>query len=339
MKDRRPRVPEVPDRRPRAPEVPGRRRLRIPLDLRLAALLLVLAVPTGCGPSPARPPAAGGLLVVTSLYPLHDLARRLGEPSDRFVLLTPPGVEPHDWEPSPQQVALMHRADVLLTGGLEPWLPRTRPTLPPRVRHLDARDLLADRGTPPYPSPPTAASGSPSPPAADPHWWLDPLSARVVTAAVADALAAARPDAAAAYRQRAAVLDRRLRRLHDGFREGLARCRRRVLVTSHAAFGHLAARYGLRQVPVAGLTPAEEPGPRRLAEIAALMAREGVDAIFVEPIAPAAAARALARETGASLVPLHPLEGLTPAEARAGADYFSVMEENLRRLRSALDCR
>lgn len=325
-------------RRSPAPAAPDGR-LRIPLGRLLAAFLMALAVPAGCGPAPARPSADGGLLVVTSLYPLHDLARRLGEPSDRFVLLTPPGVEPHDWEPSPQQVALMHRADVLLTGGLEPWLPRTRPTLPPRVRHLDAGAALADRGRPPYPSPPAAAPGPHAPPAGDPHWWLDPLSARVVTTAVADILADARPDAAAAYRRRAAVLDLRLRRLHDRYREGLARCRSRVLVTSHAAFGHLAARYGLRQVPVAGLTPADEPGPRRLAEIAALMAREGVAAIFVEPIAPAATARALARETGASLIPLQPLEGLTPAEARSGADYFSVMEDNLKRLRSALGCR
>ncbi len=330
------------------PAAPGRRGWLISRFLPAAVAAALAAgcsappAPAGAGrpaapPSTGEMPAPGGLLVVTSLYPLHDLARRVADPSDSVLLLAPPGVEPHDWEPSPRQAALVRQADVLLTGGLEPWLSRSRRTLPPSVRLLDARAVLAKGGGDPSSEPPPAEPRSSL--AGDPHWWLDPLSAEAVARAVADTLAAARPETAAAYRQRAALLAIRLRELDRRYRQGLARCRRRVIVTSHAAFGHLAARYGLHQVPVAGLTPADEPGPRRLAETAALIRREGITTIFVEPIAPAAAARALASETGAHLAPLHPLEGLTPAEARAGADYFSIMEDNLRRLRSALECR
>jgi zinc transport system substrate-binding protein len=130
----------------------------------------------------------------------------------------------------------------------------------------------------------------------------------------------------------------KLRRLDDDYRRGLARCERRTLVTSHAAFGYLAARYGLRQVPLLGLAPEAEPTPRQLARLVTDVRDSGATTVFTERLASPVLADTIARETGAAVAVLDPLEGLTSSELDAGTDYFDVMRENLAVLRTALRC-
>jgi zinc transport system substrate-binding protein len=106
-------------------------------------------------------------------------------------------------------------------------------------------------------------------------------------------------------------------------------------VTSHAAFGYLAERYGLTQVPITGLSPEEEPSPQRLAEVARLAKAKGVTTIFFETLVSPKIAETLAKEVGAKADVLDPIEGV---EAGSGADYLSVMRDNLTHLRAALGC-
>jgi zinc transport system substrate-binding protein len=120
---------------------------------------------------------------------------------------------------------------------------------------------------------------------------------------------------------------------------GLAQCDRRQIVTSHAAFGYLAQRYGLRQVSVEGLSPEAEPAPRELARVIARVRESGATTVFAEPLASQRVARTVSRETGATVAVLDPLEGLTPRAVARGADYFTVMRANLAALRKGLACR
>ena len=110
-------------------------------------------------------------------------------------------------------------------------------------------------------------------------------------------------------------------------------------MTSHAAFGYLAQRYGLRQVAVEGLSPEAEPAPRRLARVIARVRESGATTVFAEPLASPRVARTVSRETDAAVAVLDPLEGLTPRALALGADYFTVMRANLAALRKGLACR
>jgi zinc transport system substrate-binding protein len=151
--------------------------------------------------------------------------------------------------------------------------------------------------------------------------------------AVADELVRIDPGSESAYRSRAATLTRELSRLDQDFRTGLARCERRELVTSHSAFGYLTARYGLTQVGISGLSPDQEPSPRRLAEVAQLAERQGVTTIFFEEVASPAVARTIAREVGAKAEVLSTLEGKP-----ATGDYLSAMRADLAAIAAALGC-
>ncbi len=122
------------------------------------------------------------------------------------------------------------------------------------------------------------------------------------------------------------------------YAEGLRDCAGETLVTNHAAFGYLAAAYGLTQEAISGLQPDAEPTPERLAEIEELVLARGVTTIFSEELVSPEVAQTLAQEAGVGTATLNTLEGLTPEQVDAGEDYDSVMRTNLDTLRSGLGC-
>ena len=146
------------------------------------------------------------------------------------------------------------------------------------------------------------------------------------------------PDGRAVYERNAQRLLADLEALDSRYAQGLERCERRVIVSGHEAFGHLAARYGLRQEGVAGLSPDAEPDAERLGDLTDLVAKLGVTVVFTENLVSPRIADTLAREAGVTTETLNPLEGLTDRQLRKGATYLTVMDQNLAKLRRALGC-
>jgi zinc transport system substrate-binding protein len=274
-----------------------------------AAAILGLAACGGSGSASS----GGRTEVVASFYPLAFAADRIGGARVTVSNLTPAGAEPHDLELSPRDVARVHSADlVLLLGrGFQPQVEDAAGTGPRVLRLLDTPGLR------------THANG-------DPHVWLDPLRYALIARRIGASLHA--PVAAGR-------LVARLRRLDAQYRRGLRDCRRRTFVTSHEAFAYLAERYRVQQVAITGLNPEAEPTPRALSGTIAAVRRTGATTVFTETLLSPRTAKAVARATGAHTDVLDPIEGLTDAEARAGASYFSLMRANLAALRRALGCR
>jgi zinc transport system substrate-binding protein len=163
--------------------------------------------------------------------------------------------------------------------------------------------------------------------------------AQVQVDAIRRGLAAADPPRADEYAARARAFTERLATLHAAFERGLADCARREIVVSHAAFTYPARRYRLVQLPVMGRAPDAEPSAAELARLARLARRHGVTHVFAETLVAPKLAEALAREVGARVLVLNPIEGVTPEEAAAGKGYVALMEQNLAHLRTALGCR
>lgn len=277
----------------------------------------------GCGGGAGDPAAP---TVVAAFYPAAWLAREVGGDAVEVVDLTPVGAEPHDAELTARAVAeVLDAALVVYAGqGFQPQLEQAL-----ERRDGPSLDLLAGQELRPVDV--AAHEGeSDRGPALDPHVWLDP--SRLAVAARALGAALDRPGAADAVARRLEALDAR-------FEQGLARCATRELVTSHAAFGYLAERYDLTQVPLAGASPEAEPAPRELEALVREVERTGATTVFFEPLASPELARTVAREAGVATASLDPLEGLTRELEAAGEDYVSVMESNLTALRKALRCR
>jgi zinc transport system substrate-binding protein len=275
-------------------------------------LITAAVVCAGCG-SAAPERSSVSTTIVASFYPLAFAAAEVGGPSVTVRNLTPTGGEPHDLEATPGDVEELRDADlVLLLGeGFQPQLEEAAGDGERVVRVLETPDLHIL-------------------PSGDTHVWLDPLRYAQIVERIGSALG--RGEAARTLVQRLRTLDRE-------YREGLADCAHREIVTSHAAFAYLADRYGLEQVSVAGSSPEGEPSPRDLERVVEAVRATGATTVFTEPLVSPRVADTVAREAGAQTAVLNPIEGLTEDELERGADYFSLMRANLAALRKALACR
>ncbi|MGH3137637.1 MAG: metal ABC transporter substrate-binding protein [Gaiellaceae bacterium] len=274
--------------------------------VRALAILIAVVSLTGC--DAGEQAVSESRSVVTGLYPLAWAAERVASDSvDEVVNLTQPGAEPHDLELSPRDAEAIRDAYVVLYAGsgFQPAI----------------EDAVASR---------QGLSVDVSDGARDPHVWLDPLR----FAQIVDRIATTLGDTGSAPGE-----IRVLERLDAEYRRGLEACERRTLVTMHAAFGHLAARYRLTELSLAGRSPEAEPSPQELERLVEKVRASGATTIFAEPLVSDRLAETVARETGVEVAVLDPVEGLSQKRLDAGEDYLSVMRANLAALRKALGCR
>nr|WP_239152337.1 metal ABC transporter substrate-binding protein [Virgisporangium aurantiacum] len=294
-----------------------------PLPLLLAAGIALTTISACSSDSKAD----GTVDVVAAFYPLQFVAERVGGAAVKVTNLARPGVEPHDLELEPKQLAGIADADLAL------YLKGFQPAVDEAVE-AEAKKTSFDVAT--VQPLDDAADGEEN--GKDPHVWLDPTRLATIADQVAERLAAVDKDNADAYKLGAVKLKIDLTALDEEYTKGLQNCARTDIVTSHAAFGYLAKRYNLTQVPISGLSPEAEPSPQRVAEVAALAKEKGVTTIFFETLVSPKVAQTLATEVGARAEVLDPIEGLR-ADAAPGEDYLSVMRQNLTKLREALGCR
>ena len=277
---------------------------------RIVLVIMMGAILAGCGST-----GGGKRSVMAAFYPLAFAAERIGGPRFHVENLTPPGAEPHDLELTPRAVARVETAAVVLylSHGFQPAVSKA-------VEQAQGTRVDVLAGLPLRHSLEQGLS-------ADPHVWLDPALFTRIAQRIGSVLN--RPAGAFAAE---------LRKLDREYRTGLRTCARREIVTSHAAFGYLAARYGLQQVAITGLTPESEPSPRQLVHVIELVRRTHATTVFFETLVSPRLADTVAREVGARTAVLDPIEGLTPAEEQRGESYFSLMRRNLVALRKALAC-
>ena len=295
------------------------------------------AAASGAGPTAAP---SGALTVSTSFYPIQYLAQAIGGEHVAVTSVTPTNVEPHDFELSPKDVtALSASSLVLYVSGFQPSLDDALAQVsgPAVVDLAGSVDLVHHDGVEEEheEGATEAAHDHDHDPAAalDPHFWLDPVRMQAAAKAVEAALAQADPAHADDYAANLNTLNATLADLNTSYSTGLGHCERTTFVTSHAAFGYLADRYGLTQASISGVDPESEPSPAELAEVKKIVESTGTTTIFTEELVSPETAQAVAAETGAQTRVLSPIES-----APEDGDYAGTMRTNLEELRPALSC-
>lgn len=262
--------------------------------------------------------------VVASFYPLEYFAEEIGGEKVNVLNLTPAGAEPHDYEPTTTDIGRINESNLLLVNGagFETWTQKFTDK-----NMLSVADAIH-----------TASISINGKSVKDPHVWLDPVMAQEIVKKITDSLVSLSPKNEQYFRDRSLTLLTRLQSLHEEYKQQLAQCSTHTVVTSHAAFGYLSQEYGFTQISLTGLTPDEEPTPQRIAEVASLVRENNVQYVFFESLVSPRLAQTIAQETGAQILPFNPIEGLTPQQAQNGDTYFSLAEQNLMNLRTALSC-
>lgn len=340
----------------------------------LALIFSMALVVTGCG---QKAPAAESdaststpaeteqkLNVQVSFYPMYEFTKNVAGDLADVHTLVPTGMEPHDWEPTPQDMASIEKADVLVYNGagMESWIDQVKDSLSSSkliqveasqgisIReggeeeehdhdHADEHDHADDAAAKDGHDHAEASSEEHDHDhgGLDPHVWLSPALAIKEVRNIEAGLAKAAPQHADQFKQNADAYVAKLEALDQDFKAAVKDSKRKDFITQHAAFAYLAQEYGLQQVPIAGLSPEQEPSAAQMASVIDFAKEHKVKTIFFETLVSSKVSDTIAQEVGAKTAVLNPIEGLTEDEVKAGKDYISVMRENMEALKLALN--
>jgi zinc transport system substrate-binding protein len=268
--------------------------------------------------------------VIASFFPLYDFARNIGTDKIDVSIMVPPGVEPHDWDPTPKNIADVEGADLVVYNGagFEGWVSKVNAK--EVVDTSTGIDLIQGEGH---------EGEEDEGVAFDPHIWLDPMFAKKQVESIRDGLVRVDSANAGHYMQNAELYMAELDSLDSFISLQLSDCEKSDFIAFHDAFSYFAKRYGLKQHSVQGLSPQGEVLPQRLLEIKELATELGIDVIYSEDLIDPRLANVIADEiqNGRVLV-LSPVEGLTKEEQDGGFGYIEKMRQNVENLKVGLKC-
>ena len=300
-----------------------------------AALALALLA-TGCGSSGS---SDGKLEVVATTTQVGDWVRAVGGEAVSVDQVLQPNTDPHDYEPRPSDVAAAASASLVFASGedLDPWIGEVVEDSGSDATVVDLGEAVPERlpGEHEHEEEHAGeehggehAEEHEHAGAFDPHWWHDPRNVEAAVREIAARLSEADPANRRLYRRNADAYVERLHRLDAG----IARCidsvppSARKLVTDHESFGYFARRYGVEVVGavIPSQTTQAQPSAKDLSELAEVIERERVRAIFPESSLSSKVADAIARQTGVSVD--HTLYGDTLGPAGSDGETYLEME-------------
>ncbi len=266
--------------------------------------------------------------VIASFFPLYDFARNVGGDRAEVSVMVPAGIEPHDWEPTPRDIADAENADMIVYNGagFERW-----------VSDINAKFVVDTsigiqlmQG---------AEERIQEESGLDPHIWLDPVLAKQQVEAIRDGFVQIDPVNSGYYHQNAQRYIAELDSLDSFIRSNLSNCELRDFIAFHNAFSYFANRYNLTQHSIQGISPEGDVLPQRIQEIKDLAATLGINVIYAEDLIDPRLANVIAGEIpNGQVVVLSPIEGLKREEIEQGLGYIDKMREDVQNLKVGLKC-
>jgi len=302
---------------------------------------------TGCIKGEEKP--AIGLQVVTTLFPLYDFARTIGGDKAHVTMLLPPGVEPHTFEPRPEDMIRISRAGLFIYTSkyMEPWAEKVVTGIDSRtLRVVNAGERVTYRAGVTEDEHDHGHKGSGEhdhhhdQKGMDPHIWLDFANAALMVDTILDGFIAADPGNSGVYRQNAESLKKRLAALDQTYRKELSSCStRKLLHGGHYTFGYLARRYDLEYHALSGISSDSEPSAERMVALVREIRSSGAKYLFAEELLSPRLTEALAQEAGVGVLMLHGAHNLSRDDMSRNVTFFDLMERNLEQLQKGLQCR
>ncbi len=286
----------------------------------LFAIILLVLVSYGCSQSEQK--SDGKIRIVTTTYPLYEFAKEIVRDKAEVSLLIPAGAEPHNFEPKPSDISRLRNADIFVftSENFETWKNDL-------LEGVDNKKLIT-----------IDASKFSDLIKNDPHLWLDFENDQKIVNGIASALVKMDSANSDFYLGNAENYKKKLESLDEKFSSGLKNCRQKKFITNHDAFGYLARRYNIEQIPVYGISPETEPSPKKVKEIVDVLAQNKIKYIFFEELLNPKVTETIAKEAGAGVLILNDAPNLTPKQIQEGKSFISVMEENLANLKKGLEC-
>jgi zinc transport system substrate-binding protein len=291
------------------------------------------------------------ITIVSTLFPTYDFAKNIGGDKVSVMLLLPPGVEAHVFDPTPLDIVKINAADIFVYTGefMEPWAHDIIKGLNGRVKVVDASagiELMTkeekhehehEHGQEKTGHHKSGNHDHHHHGKVDPHIWLDFGNAKIMAQNIATALQEIDPQNAEYYQNNLNEYQSKLTTLDTVYRATLSTYKSKtIFYGGHFAFGYLARRYGLSHVAAMGFSPDAEPTAERMVALVEKIEKYNITYIFYEKLIEPRIAEILAEETGTEMLPLHPAHNLARGEYERGVSFIWLMIENLANLARGL---
>jgi len=315
--------------------------------------LLIFLIFTSCQKKEEAITDQKKIRVITTLFPLYDFAKRIGQEKADVSLLLPPGVEAHDFEPSPADMRRIQNADIFIYTGssMEPWVEKL-------LQSVDTKRLLVidtSLGINLIKGHHEHNEGEVSDSSRrqendhfyghksdnlDPHIWLDFSNAIKMVDTIMAGYINRNPQNQDVYRKNANEYKKELESLDKKYKNTLSSCKNRVIIhAGHFVFGYLAKRYDLKYISAyKGFTPDSEPTPKRLVEIIKTLKKYDLKTIYYEELITPKVAETISKETGCNLLMIHGAHNISKEDMDRGVTFISLMEKNLENLKIGMQC-
>jgi len=264
------------------------------------------------------------LKVLASFYPLYEFTKIIGGERIDVSVIVPSGIEPHDWEPTIQDLQKMQNADIIVINGinLEPWITKLV-SVNPDILIVDTSNGISLLEKDKHMFNNKIQN--------DPHIWLDPVLAKKQIQNIVDGLIRIDPQNTDYYQENANAYNSKLILLDNKIRNELSICVKKDFLAFHDAFSYFANEYGLNQNTVIGVNPNEEPTAVTLQQIVQKAQNLDLHIIFTEEAVNPRISEVIADEIGAKVLTLSPIEIY-----EKNSDYIKRMEQNLSNLKEEL---
>jgi len=309
-------------------------------------------------------------IIITTLFPFYDITRTLiGDQAD-ISLLLPPGIEPHSFEPTPQDIVQIQEADIFIYTGdsMEPWVKDIINDLPKTVTIVDTSQgitLIENADDHSHGHDDDHSHGhaddhshghdddhghghaddhgdekNKEKLALDPHFWLDFNNTIIATKTISDTISSKNIVDTTLLSQNRDILTRDFTQIDIDYRDTLGKCRNKtILQAGHRTFGYLAKRYNLEYITTEELSPNSDTSAQDIANLIDEVRKEKAKAIFSEELIEPRIANTISDETGVPILLLNGAHNITSDQIKNNISFITIMRENLNNLRTGLDCK
>lgn len=265
--------------------------------------------------------------IYTSIYPIEYIVEELSGEFVHVESIYPPGVDVHSYEPTSKEITDMAKADafIFLGAGMEGFATTARDALNDTDVHfveIGNHEALFDEST--------DHSDSDT----DPHIWLDPEKMVEVAAIVRDELTELYPEEKETILDNFAQLEEDMEELDTTYTNMLEEKENKEILVSHGAYKYW-EKYGVKQVPISGLSSSDEPSQKELTKIADLAHEKDIKYVIFEQNSSDRVSTIIQEAIGAEALYIHNLEVLTDEDIEQENNYIDLMEENLKVLDEA----
>lgn len=275
------------------------------------------------------------LKVVTTLFPLYDMAKNIGGDKADVSLLLPPGVEAHTFEPKPSDIVKINEADIFIYTGkfMEPWAEDI-------IKSVTNKSLIvvdASKNTKMIPGvfhDEDEPAGS-----LDPHIWLDFDNAKIIAGNIKQAFVFKNSKDTELFEESFKDYSEKLTQLDDNYESTLSTCQSKEIVYGgHYAFGYLATRYGLQYFVAQGVSPDSEPTVNDLVSLVDQIKKDNIKYVFYEELTSPKIAETIARETNAKMLLLNAAHNITKDQFERGDTFIGILKTDLENIKIGLNC-